>query len=158
MAAPKKYYEIAQTISIISVTILQIICWWGLIFDGWKDDQCISVYILKREPERIMTTVATLLPENFTIPPLIAMISINVCLISCIKMKRFSWDYCRWIESKKGRFLHFLDNCGLTVCYYNSIKCTKVCHCVTPRPLPGQFLYDDRGQKQTFFDPLILST
>ena len=117
VAAPKNRYEIAQTISVISVTILQIICWWGLIFDGFKDEQLISVYILKREPERIMTTVATLLPENFTIPPLIAMISINVCLIFCVKMKRFSWDYCRWIESKTGNFLKFLDNCGLTVCY-----------------------------------------
>jgi hypothetical protein len=37
---------------------------------------------------------------------------------------------------------------------------TEFCHFLTP-PLRGQFLYPERGQKQTFFDPLpplILST
>ena len=30
---------------------------------------------------------------------------------------------------------------------------TEFCHFLTPTPLGGQFLYPERGQKQTFFDP-----
>ena len=118
-AAPKKNHETAQTIFGISVTILKIICWYGLIFDGLKDNLLISGYILKTEPERIMTTIDTLLPENFTIPPLVAIISINFFLIVCIMMRKFSYEYCTWIEGKAGNFLKFVDNCGLSVCYYN---------------------------------------
>ena len=33
---------------------------------------------------------------------------------------------------------------------------TEFCHFLTPpHPLRGQFLYPERGQKQTFFDPLL---
>ena len=117
-AAPKNYYETAQTISGISVTILKIICWYGLIIDGWKDKQFISGYILKKEPERILTSIETLLPENFTIPPLVAIISINVCLIFCLTMRKISYDNCAWIKTRTGNCLKFYDNCGLTVCYY----------------------------------------
>ena len=31
---------------------------------------------------------------------------------------------------------------------------TEFCHFLPPPPLRGQFLYLERGQKQTFFDPL----
>ena len=31
---------------------------------------------------------------------------------------------------------------------------TECCHFLTPHPLRGQFLYPERGQKQTFFDTL----
>ena len=98
----------------ISVTILKIICWYGLIIDGLKDNLLISGYILKTEPERIMTTIDTLLPENFTMPPLVAIISINVCLILCISMRKFSYENCTWIEGPAGNFLKFVDNCGLS--------------------------------------------
>ena len=118
-AAQKDYYGTTLTISGISVTILKIICWYGIIFDGVKDNLLISGYILKTEPERIMTTLDTLLPENFTIPPLVAIISINVFLICCIKMRKFSYEDCSWIEGKAGNFLKLVDNCGLSVCYCN---------------------------------------
>ena len=65
-AAQKDYYGTALTISGISVTILKIICWYGIIFDGVKDNLLISGYILKTKPERIMTTIDTSLLENFT--------------------------------------------------------------------------------------------
>ena len=65
-AAQKDYYGTALTISGISVTILKIICWYGIIFDGVKDKLLISGYILKTKPERIMTTIDTSLLENFT--------------------------------------------------------------------------------------------
>ena len=117
-AAPKKNHETAQKIFGISVTILKIICWYGLIIDGFKDKEFMSTYILKREPERILTTIETLLPENFTIPPLVAIISINLCLIFCLTMRKISYDNCTWIKTRTGSFLKFYDNCGLTVCYY----------------------------------------
>ena len=98
----------------ISFTILKIICWYGLIIDGLKDNLLISGYILKTEPERIMTTIDTLLPENFTMPPLVAIISINVCLILCISMRKFSYENCTWIEGPAGNFLKFVDNGGLS--------------------------------------------
>ena len=31
---------------------------------------------------------------------------------------------------------------------------TELCHVFDPPPLRGQFLYPERGQKQTFLDPL----
>ena len=139
-AAPKIYYGTALKISGISVTILKIICWYGLIFDGLKDNLLISGYILKTEPERIMTTIDTLLPENFTIPPLVAIISINVFLIFCIKMRTFSYEYCTWIEGKAGNFLKFVDNCGLSVCYYNCIQCTLLYSGYPPQNLALHFL------------------
>ena len=117
-AAQKDYYGTALTISGISVTILKIICWYGIIFDGVKDKLLISGYILKMEPERIMTTIDTLLPENSTISPLVAIISINVCLIFCIMMRKFSYESYTWIEGEAGNFLKFVDNCGLSVCYH----------------------------------------
>ena len=35
---------------------------------------------------------------------------------------------------------------------------TEFCHFLTPRPLRGQFLYPERGQEQTLFDPFLPSS
>ena len=35
----------------------------------------------------------------------------------------------------------------------SDVTWTEFCHLLTPPPLHGQFLYTEREQKQTFFDP-----
>ena len=42
-------------------------------------------------------------------------------------------------NSAKGSFINYVD---------------RILPFLTPPPMRGQFLYPERGQKQTFFDPL----
>ena len=48
---------------------------------------------------------------------------------------------------------------GAKVRGHSTTTWTEFCHFLTPPPLMcGQFLYPERGQKQTFFDPLLPSS
>ena len=47
--------------------------------------------------------------------------------------------YCQDAITIKGAFINYVD---------------RILPFLTPLSLPGQFLYPERGQKQTFFDPL----
>ena len=97
--------DIALIISLKLVTILQIIFWLWL-----------SGFATLDSNESIMTPVTDLLQKilkrfsktstcDLTISPLIAIITLNVCLICCTKMKRVSSEYCKWKGEKTGKIL-----------------------------------------------------
>ena len=79
-------------------------------------------------------------------------------------MGEFTYSIIKFLPTMRN--MHILDNkilvkfALLIVRGHSTTTWTEVCHFLTP-PLRGQFLYPERGQKQTFFDPLphpILST
>ena len=114
MTSSKKCIGIALDIAIILslrlVTLLQI---FGLFFlSGFATlDSNESI-----GPQSIMTPVTDLLQKilkrfsktstcDLTISPLIAIITLNVCLIFCTKMKRVSSEYCKWKGERTGKIL-----------------------------------------------------
>ena len=111
LISPKKcYYEIATSILVKFATILQIICY---IATAAHNTENLGGRWSKSEP--IMTSVTTILPCNFTIPPLIVMATVNLCLIFFTTMKKVPLAYWRWKEAKTGKFLTFVNSLGLFV-------------------------------------------
>ena len=100
MTSLKNCKEIAISISVKFVIILQIIfCFVGT---------CIFYVGDKPMMPTVATRVANILQwnwnfmnssqpiPNITIPPLIPMITTNLCLILCIKMKKVDFNYWNW--------------------------------------------------------------
>ena len=111
LISPKKcYYEIAISILVKFATILQIICY---IATAAHNTENLGGRWSKSEP--IMTSVATLLPCNFTIPPLLVVAIVNLCLIFFTTMKKVPLAYWRWKEARTGKFLTFVNSLGLFV-------------------------------------------
>ena len=118
MTSLKKCKEIALSISVKFVIILQI------IFFG------TSILCVGDGP--MMPTVAARVANilqwiwyfmnssqpipNITIPPLIAMITTNVFLILCIKMKKVNFNYWNWKAG--GPCLVGLNTLTLSVSYF----------------------------------------
>ena len=112
--------DIAVIISLRLVTILQII---GLFF--------LSGFATLDSNKPIMTPVTDFIQKilkrfsktstcDLTIPPLIAIITINACVIFCTTMKRVSSNYCKWKGEKTGKILTRVYCLGLMVSFFRA--------------------------------------
>ena len=124
MTSSKKCIGIALDIAIIIslrlVTILQII---GLFF--------LSGFAILDSNKPIMTPVTAFIQKSLkrfsktsacdlTIPPLIAIITINACVIFCTTMKRVSSNYCKWKGERTGNILNRVYCFGLMVSFFRA--------------------------------------
>ena len=100
----------AISILVKFATILQIICY---IATAAHNTENLGGRWSKSEP--IMTSIATLLPCNYTIPPLIVMAGVNLCLIFFTTIEKVPLAYWRWKEARTGKFLTFANSLGLFV-------------------------------------------
>ena len=138
--------DIAVIISLRLVTILQII---GLFF--------LSGFATLDSNKPIMTPVTDFIQKilkrfsktstcDLTIPPLIAIITINACVIFCTTMKRVSSNYCKWKGEKTGKILTRVYCLGLMVSFFYG-------RCI-PGPFVGPKILD--WTQTLIFDYIIL--
>ena len=127
MTSSKKCIGIALDIAVIItlklVTILQIIFWLYLSGFATLDSNEPMMVPVTDLLQTILNRFSKNSTCNLTISPLIAIITINLCLIFCTKMKRVSSDYCKWKGEKTGKILTRGYCFGLTVSFFMADLC-----------------------------------